>query len=71
MIGKLTAAQCAALVGVAPRTWSAYVARDQAPAPLPGFDPGTGLRVWDEATVRAWMAARPGKSGRPRKVSPT
>lgn len=68
MQGKLTAEQCAELAGVGASTWRAYVSRGQAPAPS-GFDPESGARVWDEAQVRAWLVERPGRPGRPRKVS--
>lgn len=68
MAGQLTAEECAALAGIGGSTWRSYVAREQAPAPV-GYDPVSGARVWDEAQVRAWLVERPGRSGRPRKVS--
>ncbi len=51
-----TATQCAAHAKISPRTWTAYAARGQCPAPVKYFQ---GLRLWDAAEVQAWHAARP------------
>lgn len=53
--------EAAAIAGVAPDTWSAYVARDQAPKPARhvGRTP-----LWDEDEVRQWASKRPGSGSR-------
>lgn len=53
--------EAAAIAGVAPDTWSAYVAREQAPKPTRhvGRTP-----LWDEAEVRQWASSRPGSGSR-------
>lgn len=56
-----TATQCAAEWGIAESTWRAAVADGRAPAPL-GYDPVTGLRIWDAAQVRDYP--RPGRGAR-------
>jgi len=61
---RWTAEQCAAHAGIATSTWRDYVADHRAPAPLPGYDPGTGRKTWDAVTVRAWHAGRPGQGAR-------
>lgn len=57
----LTIAEAAALAGVAPATWRAYVARGQ--APRADEQDRWGHPLWRPTTVEAWIAARPG-SGR-------
>lgn len=57
----LTTAEAAALAGVKPRTWSAYVARGQ--APLPAARVGA-TPVWDRGEVDKWLANRPGQGKR-------
>jgi hypothetical protein len=54
----------AAIAGVEPKTWSAYVARGQAPAPEDhvGREP-----VWHLSTVLHHIDTRPGRPGRPPK----
>lgn len=52
----LTTADAAEMAGVQRRTWSSYVARDQAPQPVHNLD---GKPLWDRAEVEAWIAARP------------
>jgi hypothetical protein len=61
---RWTAEQCAAHAGITTSTWRDYVADHRAPAPLPGYDPHTGRKTWDPATVRAWHAQRPGQGTR-------
>jgi hypothetical protein len=61
---RWTADQCAAYVGITTSTWRDYVADHRAPAPLPGYDPDTGRKTWDPATVRGWHAHRPGQGAR-------
>src|SRR5437763_15614244 len=56
--------QCAAHAGITISTWRDYVADYRAPAPLPGYDPHTGRKTWDPATVRSWHSARPGQGAR-------
>lgn len=60
---RLTSAEAAARAGIGASTFRGYVARGHAPAPA-GFDPKTGLRVWDEAKVMAWIENRPGQGAR-------
>lgn len=62
---RLTVAQVAALVGVRPATWRAYVSRDQAPRPVEYLDARTPL--WDRAVVEAWAAAR--RRSRPQETN--
>ena len=63
----------AALVGVAAKTWSGYVARREqthAPAPYRREVRGSqALPVWRRAEIERWIAARPGPGapGKPRK----
>ena len=61
---RWTADQCAAHAGITTSTWRDYVADHRAPAPLPGYDPDTGRKTWDPATVRAWYTGRPGQGAR-------
>jgi hypothetical protein len=58
------AEQCATHVGITISTWRDYVADGRAPAALPGYDPETGRKTWDPATVRTWHAHRPGQGAR-------
>lgn len=53
-------------VGITRSTWSAYRSRNGGPDPI-RHDPATGAPLWDEAVIRAWKLARPGKPGRPRQ----
>ena len=59
------AEQCATHAGITTSTWRDYVADHRAPAALPGYDPDTGRKTWDEATVRAWHTGRPGQAPAP------
>ena len=61
---RWTADQCASHAGITTSTWRDYVADHRAPAPLPGYDPHTGRKTWDPATVRAWHSHRPGQGAR-------
>jgi len=61
---RWTADECAAHAGITTSTWRDYVADHRAPAPLPGYDPHTGRRTWDPATVRTWHTRRPGQGAR-------
>lgn len=61
---RWTAQQAAAHAGIQPSTWRAMVTRGQAPPHLPGYDPVSGLRVWDADVVRVWQATRPGRGAR-------
>ncbi|MEU0596225.1 MULTISPECIES: hypothetical protein [Streptomyces] len=57
-------AGAAAITGVEQKTWSGYVARDQAPAP----DDHVGREpVWHISTVLRHVDTRPGRPGRPPK----
>ena len=60
---KLTANRAAALAGVKPNTWRAYVAREQAPQP-DGREELSGHPYWLASTVLAWKAGRPGQGTR-------
>ncbi len=51
-----TAADCAAFLGITRSTWTAYVAREQAPAPERMFGRSP---VWRPATIKTWAASRP------------
>jgi len=62
LIGNKAAA---AYAGVSESTWSAYVARDQAPKPdRREIHGGYARPVWDRTTLDAWKAARPGPGAR-------
>lgn len=61
-------ADAAAIAGVAPGTFSSYVHRGQAPAPVEWV--GRTPR-WDEDEVRAWQQQRPGRVGRPSTRGPS
>lgn len=60
-MAELLLAEAADIAGVRPNTWSSYVARGQAPAPVRrvGRTP-----LWDEDEVRQWVAERPGQGSR-------
>lgn len=59
----LTSAEVSALAGVAPSTWSSYVARGQAPEP----DHHAGKTpLWSRKVVELWLRKRAGRPGRPR-----
>jgi cell division septum initiation protein DivIVA len=53
-----TARECAEAWGVKEPTWSGYVSRGQAPAPLPGDGP----RRWDADVVRTFPRPGAGRS---------
>ena len=56
-LGQLVSTgEAAEMAGVQRRTWSSYVARDQAPQPVHNLD---GKPLWSRAEVQAWIAARP------------
>lgn len=59
----LDAGLAAARAGVAERTWTAYVARKQAPPP-DARDLRSGRPGWLPSTVDAWRAMRPGQGTR-------
>jgi len=54
-----TADDCARFLGIARSTWTAYVARHQAPGPDRMFGRSP---VWRPATVRDWASSRPRQS---------
>lgn len=56
--------ECARYLGIATKTWTAYVARHLAP-PATGWDPTTGLRIWTTSDIIAWDETRPARVGRP------
>lgn len=58
---EIWSAEAAEIAKVAPKTWSGYVARGQAPAPVRkiGRTP-----LWDEDEVREWAKNRPGRGSR-------
>ena len=64
---RLVRDEAAALAGVRPDTWSAYVSRGQAPAPVEyvGRTP-----LWAAGEVKAWTASRPGRGRRKKSESP-
>lgn len=65
-ITSVPTAGAAAVTGVEQKTWSGYVARDQAPAP----DDHIGREpVWHLSTVLRHVDTRPGRPGRPPKRS--
>jgi hypothetical protein len=55
---QITRDEAAALAGIKPDTFSAYVVREQAPAPV-RFVGRTPL--WDETKVKTWAENRPGQ----------
>ena len=61
---RWTADQCATHAEITTSTWRDYVADGRAPTALPGYDPDTGRKTWDPATVRTWHAQRPGQGAR-------
>jgi hypothetical protein len=61
---RLGSSAVAAYLGIDPRTWSAYVARGQAPQ-ADGIDEGFGRKYWLRSTIEEWKANRPGHGGRP------
>lgn len=66
---RLTVADAAKRAAIAPSTWRAYVARQQAPAPDGQYDGRTPW--WWSTTVERWMANRPGAGARTDRRSPT
>jgi hypothetical protein len=56
-----TSAECARAWGIKTPTWLGYVARGQAPAPLPELD-GQRRRRWDPEQVRAFPRPGVGRS---------
>lgn len=58
---QITSDQAAAIAGVARSTFTGYVARGQAPAPVRhvGRTP-----LWDESKVKQWAESRPGQGRR-------
>lgn len=52
-----TATHICQLLGIAKPTWTGYVTRRQAPAPIMQVE---RTRLWDAEEVRDWHAARPG-----------
>ena len=61
MADLLTRADAAALVGVSVSTWSAYVARGQAPAPTRRL---YGKPLWSRTVVTEWRDNRPGQGAK-------
>jgi len=63
MLTYLDTAGLAERAGLTPSTTRTYLCRGQLPAPdvMVGRTPG-----WLPETVDAWLAARPGRTGRPR-----
>lgn len=58
----LTSAEVSAVAGIAQSTWSAYVARGQAPEP----DHRAGRTpLWSRRVIDLWLRKRFGRSGRP------
>lgn len=64
----LTGPQVAALLGIKPATWRAYVQRGQGPRPDdPDADnPSANRRAprWRQSTVNAWQESRRGQAWR-------
>lgn len=58
-----TVEEAAAICGCGVSTYRSYVSRQQAPKSC-GFDPETGLKLFDLDAVRAWHEARPGRGAR-------
>lgn len=65
---RLTAKMAAERAGVKLGTWTAYVARDQAPKPDGTCDP-CGCSWWWSSSVDDYMANRPGQGARTDLVS--
>lgn len=53
---RMTTAEVADLLGIAPATWRAYVSRGQAPPPDGRHDARTPY--WRRDTVEAWKASK-------------
>lgn len=51
--------------GLSQSSFTAYVARGQAPAPTHNVE---RTRLWDAKEIKAWWATRPGKPGRPART---
>jgi len=60
---RLSYRRAAALVGVKPKTWLAYVARKKAPPP-DGKDPEFGRNFWFRSTILKYMRERPRQGAR-------
>nr|DAW70020.1 MAG TPA: Pyocin activator protein PrtN [Caudoviricetes sp.] len=56
-----TASECAAYLGIAPDTWTAYVSRGQAPVAATRWH---NLRVWSAREIRQWHEQRPRQAPR-------
>lgn len=54
---KLTATSVAAMLGIQPVTFRAYVSRGQAPPPDGRYDKRTPY--WLRSTIETWQASRP------------
>lgn len=61
--GWLDAREAAGRAGVAERTWTAYVARDQAPQ-HGRRNPLTGKKEWRAVVIGEWLENRPGSGTR-------
>jgi len=61
MARQILRAEAAAIASVPPDTFSAYVARSQAPAPV---DHVGRTPLWDEDAIREWVRTRPGRGSR-------
>lgn len=59
-------AEAAAYLEIPVKTWSSYVARDQAPKPdrREVVSSGHALPVWFRSTLDTWQAGRPGRGRR-------
>lgn len=74
---KLYAAEAAKRAGIARSTWTTYSSRGlPASNPVPPEDGmdiegGHARKWWKPSTVDAWSKRRPGKGGRPPRVSGT
>ena len=55
MTDLLTVAECAAVAGISPSTWRAYVSRGQAPQPVKRYG---NTPLWDRAVIEAWQNKR-------------
>lgn len=60
-MSELQRAEAAAIANVTPDTFSAYVSRGQAPAPVRYI---SRTPLWSESEVRQWAQNRPGPGAR-------
>lgn len=66
MTDRLTISALADYLGVTQSTIRSYLTRDWMPQPSPC--PCCNSKTWARADIDRWVAARPGRTGRPKKA---